>query len=123
MQCMPKDLLLDRSQKQIEDIYGFEVSEGFVSDVTDKLLPKIEEWQQHPLAETYPIVFIDAGYFSVKDNHIIRKLAAYVILGVTLDGYKEVLSIQVGQNESSKYWFGVLNLYRSSSTQYIKVCS
>ncbi|MGL4800054.1 MAG: IS256 family transposase [Cellulosilyticaceae bacterium] len=95
--------------EQIEEIYGFEVSEGFVSDVTDKLLPAIEDWQHRALASMYPIVFIDAVHFSVKDNHVIKKLAAYVILGVTMDGHKEVLSIHVGQNESSKYWLSVLN--------------
>lgn len=60
--------------------YGFEVSEGMISDITDWLFPEIEEWQQRPLSDIYPIVFIDAVHFSVKDNNIIRKLAAYVIL-------------------------------------------
>lgn len=93
----------------IEDIYGFEVSESLVSDITDKLLPKIEEWQNRPLSEIYPIIFIDAVHFSVRDNGIIRKLAVYIILGINKDGVKEVLSIEVGNNESSKYWLGVLN--------------
>ena len=61
----------------IEDIYGFEVSEGMVSDITDKLLPRIEEWQNRPLSSVYPIVFIDAVHFSVRDDGVIRKLAAY----------------------------------------------
>ena len=116
-----KGLTTRQISEQIEDIYGFEVSEGFVSDVTDKLLPEIEDWQHRPLAEIYPIVFIDAVHFSVKDNHIIRKLAAYVILGVTLDGYKEVLSIQVGQNESSKYWLGVLNELKNRGVKDILI--
>ena len=93
----------------IEDIYGFEVSEGMVSDITDRLLPQIEEWQNRPLAEVYPIVFIDAVHFSVRDDGIIRKLAAYVVLGINVDGRKEVLAIVIGENESSKYWLGVLN--------------
>ena len=66
----------------IEDIYGFEVSDGMVSDITDSLLPQIEDWQKRPLDEVYPIVFIDAVHFSVRDNGQIRKLAAYVILAV-----------------------------------------
>jgi transposase-like protein len=57
----------------------------------------------------YPIVFIDAVHFSVRDNNVIRKLAAYVILGINEEGKKEVLSIQIGENESSKYWLSVLN--------------
>ena len=93
----------------IEDIYGFEISEGFISDVTDKILPEIEDWQNRPLAETYPVLFIDAIHYSVRDNGIIRKLAAYVILGINVDGKKEVLTIQVGDNESSKYWLSILN--------------
>ncbi len=66
--------------KQIEDIYAFEVSDGMVSDITDKLLPDIQDWQQRPLSSIYPIIFIDAVHFSVRDNHVIKKLAAYVIL-------------------------------------------
>lgn len=80
------------------DIYGFEASEGFISDVTDKILPQIEEWQNRPLDEIYPVLFIDAIHYSVKEDGVIRKLAAYVILGLTLEGKKEVLTIQVGEN-------------------------
>lgn len=91
------------------DIYGFDVSEGFISDVTDKILPQIEEWQNRPLDEVYPVIFIDAIHYSVRDNGVIRKLAAYVILGINSSGIKEVLSIQIGENESAKYWLSVLN--------------
>lgn len=95
--------------EQIEEIYGFECSEGFISDVTDKILQDISDWQNRPLDEIYPIMFIDAVHFSVREDHIIKKLAAYVILGVTLDGRKDVISLQIGENESAKYWLGVLN--------------
>lgn len=91
------------------DIYGFEASEGFISDVTDKLLPRIEEWQNRPLDAVYPVIFIDAIHYSVRDNGVIKKLAAYVILGITSEGKKEVLTIEIGQNESAKYWLSVLN--------------
>lgn len=93
----------------IEDIYGFETSESFISDVTDKLLPQIEDWQNRPLDEVYPILYIDAIHYSVRDNGVIRKLAAYVILGINTEGKKEVLSINVGDNESAKYWLSVMN--------------
>lgn len=91
------------------DIYGFEASESFISDVTDKIIPQIEEWQKRPLDSIYPVVFIDAIHYSVRDNGVIRKLAAYVMLGINLEGKKEVLTIQVGENESAKYWLSVLN--------------
>ena len=93
----------------LEDIYGFEASEGFISDVTDKILPQIEDLQNRPLSEVYPVLYIDAIHYSVRDEGVIRKLAAYVILGLNADGYKEVLTIEVGENESSKYWLSVLN--------------
>ena len=103
------------------DIYGFEASEGFISDVTDKLLPQIEEWQNRPLDEIYPVLFIDAIHYSVRDNGVIRKLAAYVILGVTLEGKKEVLTIEVGQNESAKYWLSVLNSLKNRGVKDILI--
>ena len=80
-----------------------------ISDVTDKILPQIEDWQNRPLDNVYPILYIDAIHYSVRDNGVIRKLAAYVILGINTEGKKEVLTIHVGENESSKYWLSVLN--------------
>lgn len=95
--------------EQIEEIYGFECSEGFISDVTDKVLQDIEDWQHRPLDSVYPVIYIDAVHFSVREDKIIKKLAAYVILGINRDGRKSVLSLEIGENESSKYWLGVLN--------------
>ena len=103
------------------DIYGFEASEGFISDVTDKLLPQIEEWQNRPLDEIYPVLYIDAIHYSVRDNGLIRKLAAYVILGINIEGRKEVLTIEVGQNESAKYWLSVLNTLKNRGVQDIMI--
>lgn len=103
------------------DIYGFEASEGFISDVTDKLLPQIEEWQKRPLNEVYPVVFIDAIHYSVRDSNVIRKMAAYVILGINCEGRKEVLSIQIGDNESSKYWLSVLNEMKNRGVKDILI--
>ena len=108
----------------IEDIYGFEISEGMVSDITDKLLPQIDEWQNRPLASVYPIVFIDAVHFSVRKNGMIQKMAAYVVLGINDSGHKEVLSVVIGENESSKFWLGVLNNLKNRGVQDILViCS
>jgi len=104
-----KGLSTRQISEQVEDIYGFEVSESFISDVTDRLLPQIEEWQQRPLSEIYPIVFIDAIYYSVRTEGLVKKLAVYVVLGINMAGIKEVLGLYVGGNESSKYWLSVLN--------------
>ena len=105
----------------VEDIYGFEVSESMVTAVTNKILPQIEEWQQRPLSAVYPIVFIDAIHFSVRDEHIVKKIAAYIILGVNDEGKKEVLSITIGENESAKYWLGVLNELKNRGVKDILI--
>jgi len=116
-----KGLTTRQISDQIEDIYGFEVSEGMVSDITNKLLPEIEEWQQRPLSSIYPIMFIDAIHFSVRDNNVIKKRAAYIILGINEEGQKEVLSINIGQNESSKYWLSVLNELKNRGVKDILI--
>ena len=107
--------------EQIEEIYGFECSEGFISDVTDKILQEIADWQNRPLDEIYPIMFIDAVHFSVREDHIIKKLAAYVIMGITMDGRKDVISLQIGENESAKYWLGVLNDLKNRGVKDIMI--
>ena len=95
-----------------------------VSDITDKLLPKIEEWQNRPLSAVYPIVFIDAVHFSVRNDGVIRKLAVYVVLGINEEGKKEIPAITIGENESSKYWLSVLNSLKNRGVKDILIlCS
>lgn len=116
-----KGMTTSQISDTLMDIYGFEASEGFISDVTDKILPQIEEWQNRPLSEIYPVIYIDAIHYSVRDNGIIRKLAAYVVLGINTDGRKEVLTIEVGDNESSKYWLSVLNNLKNRGVKDILI--
>ena len=116
-----KGMTTRQISETIEDIYGFETSEGFISDITDKILPQIEDWQNRPLDEVYPILYINAIHYSVRDNGIIRKLAAYVILGINTEGKKEVLIINVVENESSKYWLSVLNELKNRGVKDILI--
>ena len=88
---------------------------------TDKILTEIEDWQTRPLDNVYPIVFIDAVHFSVRDNGIVRKLAAYVMLGINCDGEKDIISLSIGENESAKYWLGILNELKNRGVQDIMV--
>lgn len=107
--------------EQIEEIYGFECSEGFISNVTDKILGEIDDWQKRPLDSVYSILYIDAVHFSVREDNIIKKLAAYVIMGINADGFKDVLSIQIGENESSKFWLGSLNELKNRGVKDVMV--
>lgn len=94
---------------QIQDLYGIEVSATMVSNITDQIIPRIKEWQERPLNSVYPIVFIDAVHFSVRQEHTVVKKAAYIVLGVTDEGEKDILGIWIGENESAKFWLGVFN--------------
>ena len=94
---------------QLQDLYGIELSADMVSKITDKILPEIKEWQSRPLAALYPFVFMDCIHYKVREDGRILSRAAYIILGVTMDGYKDILSITVGANETSKFWLGMLN--------------
>ena len=94
---------------QLNDLYGIEVSAEMVSKITDKILPQVKEWQSRPLNPAYPFVFMDCIHYKVREDGRILNRAAYVVLGVSMEGYKEILSITVGANETSKFWLGMLN--------------
>ena len=108
-------------QEQIRDIFGCNLSPDMISDITDKIIPEIQEWKKRKLEEIYPIVFIDATHFHVRDNGQIVKKAAYVVLGIDRDGMKKVLDITIGENESAKYWMTVLNGLKNRGVQDILV--
>ena len=110
--------------EQIQDLYGIEVSATMVSNITDQILPKIKEWQNRPLNDVYPIVFIDAVHFSVRQENTVVKKAAYIVLGVTDIGEKDILGIWIGENESAKFWLSVLNDLKQRGVQDILImCS
>ena len=106
---------------EIEDIYGFETSAELVSRVTDKIMPQIEEWQSRRLSRVYPIVFIDAIMFSVRKEKTVQKSAVYVVLGVDSEGKKDVLSVEIGETESAKFWMSVLNNLKNRGVEDILV--
>lgn len=109
--------------EEIEDIYGIEMSHTMVSNITDAV-SKIKEWQYRPLKSVYPIVFIDAVHFNVKEDNRIIKKAAYIIFGVDNDGFKEVLGIWIGENETAKFWIGTFNDLKNRGVQDILIiCS
>lgn len=94
---------------QIKDLYGIEVSAEMVSKITERIVPEIKEWQNRPLERIYPFVFMDAIHYKSKDDGRILNRAAYVVLGINIEGNKDILGIWIGENETSKFWLGVLN--------------
>ena len=96
-------------EAHIREIYGLSVSDTTISRVTDKILPVVREWQQRPLESVYAVVFMDAIHFHVRSEGQIMKKAVYIAIGVQMDGVRDVLGMWVGENESAKFWLGILN--------------
>ena len=106
-------------ESHIRDIYGIEVSDSTISRVTDKILPLVKEWQQRPLESVYAVVFLDAIHYHVRSEGQIVKKAVYIVIGVDLDGRKDVLGMWVGENESAKFWATVLNSLKNRGIEDI----
>ncbi|EES71716.1 transposase, Mutator family [Paenibacillus sp. oral taxon 786 str. D14] len=108
-------------QDHLNQLYGIDVSPTLISNVTAKIMPLIKEWQHRPLQPVYSVIFMDAIHFKVKqDGQIINK-AAYMVIGIDLEGYKDVLGIWIGENESAKFWLGVLTDLRNRGVQDILI--
>lgn len=105
----------------IQEIYGFEVSAEVVSNVTNKVLADVKEWQSRQLKDTYSVVFMDGMVFKVKKDNIVQKCTAYICIGVDMEGIKEVLGIYIGCIESSKYWLSVMNDFKTRGLQNILI--
>lgn len=108
-------------QDHLENLYGIDVSPTLISNVTNKVLPLVKEWQNRPLQGVYAVVFLDAIHFKVKQDGAIVNKAAYMVIGIDLDGSKDVLGMWIGENESSKFWLSVLNDLKNRGVQDILI--
>jgi putative transposase len=94
---------------QLEDIYGIDVSPSMISTITDKIMGEASDWQNRMLDKVYPIVYLDAIHYKVReDNKVITK-AAYICLGIGMEGHKDILGIWIGESEGAKFWLSVCN--------------
>lgn len=100
-------------QYHVKEIYNYEISPETVSKITDTVIDRAREWQNRPLEPIYAIVFMDAIFLKLRVDGRVKNVAAYLMIGINLDGKKECLGIWLGQSESSKYWLGVLNELRN----------
>jgi transposase-like protein len=96
-------------QDHLDDLYGYQLSEQTISNITGAVLEKAKEWQNRPLEPIYPIIFMDATVLKIRVDRVVKNIAAYIMLGITLEGKKEILGIWIGENETSKYWLTLLN--------------
>jgi len=100
------------SYKDIEDhvreMYGIDVSPALISSVTDKVLPEIESWQNRPLNECYPVIWMDAMHFKVRVEGRVKAMAVYVIIGLNEYGVKEILGLYISEKEGAHFWLQIL---------------
>jgi putative transposase len=108
-------------QQHMEDIYGVEVSASTVSTITETVMHLVQEWQNRPLDQFYPIVFFDAIHFKVRFEGKIISKAAYTCLAYDLRGHRELLGLWVGQAEGAHFWLGILNELRSRGVRDILI--
>lgn len=96
-------------ESHMRELYDIAISDSTISRITDKILPIVREWQERPLEEVYAIVFMDAIHYHVRSEGRIVKRAVYIAIGIDMSGHKDVLGMYVGENESAKFWFSIMN--------------
>jgi len=107
----------------LEDIYQVSISTATISAVTDKIITKVKEWQARPLEALYPFVWLDAIHYKVKDGGKYVSKAVYTILGVRLDGKKEILGLYLSENEGANFWLSVLTDLQARGVEDILIAS
>lgn len=93
----------------VEDIYGFSVSHEMISDITDAILPELEEWQTRPLSNCYAFLFVDCMYTTIRNQYETKKYAVYTILGYTVEGKKDILGLWLNETESKHKWMQIFD--------------
>ena len=108
-------------EDHLHDIYGVDASASLISRITDKIMPELSEWQSRPLSEVYPVVFFDGIHFKVKkDGKVINK-CMYTVLGIDMDGKKDIMGIWISETESASFWTVVFNELKNRGVQDILI--
>jgi len=109
--------------KHIEDMYKIELSTGTISNITDKIITKVKEWQERPLEPIYTFVWLDAIHYKIKDGGKYDTKAVYTVLGMDKDGKKDVLGLYIGESEGANFWLGVLTKLQNRGVKDILIAS
>ena len=103
-----KGMSVNDIEQQIKEVYNFEISSSTISRITDRIVEDIAVWQNRPLESTYLVVWMDGIVFKVRENSKVIEKTIYVVIGLGVDGLKDVLGIWLGKNESASFWVSVL---------------
>ena len=109
--------------KHIEDIYQVELSIATISAITDKIIDKVKQWQSRPLEVIYPFLWLDAIHYKVKDGGRYITKAVYTVLGMSIDGRKDILGLYLGENEGANFWLSVLTDLNNRGLEDILIAS
>jgi len=109
-------------EAHLAELYGVQVGRDLISRVTDAVMEDVREWQQRPLDDVYPVLFLDALVLKVREGGTVQRKACYLALGVTVDGERDVLGMWFQEAEGAKFWMQVLNELKQRGVSDILIC-
>jgi putative transposase len=109
-------------ERHLADIYGVNIGRDLISRVTDAVIDDVREWQQRPLDDVYPVLFLDALVLKIREGGSVQRKACYLALGVTLEGDRDVLGMWFQETEGAKFWMQVLSELKQRGVSDILIC-
>lgn len=109
--------------RHIQDMYGISVSTATLSNITDKIIAQVKQWQQRPLESVYPFIWLDAIHYKIKENGKYVSKAVYTVLGLKLDGKKDILGLYLSESEGANFWLSVLTDLNNRGVNDILIAS
>lgn len=110
-------------REHLVDLYGIEISNGTINAITDRLVPELRAWQERDLEPVYPFVWLDAIHYKIKENGRFASKAVYTILGLTIEGKKELLGLYISESEGARYWLNILTDLQNRGVKDILIAS
>lgn len=103
----------------VEDIYGFSISHDMISEITDSVIPELEEWQTRPLSNCYAFLFVDCMFTTIRNEYETKKYAVYTFLGYTMEGKKDILGLWINETESKHKWMQIFDEIKARGVEDI----
>lgn len=116
-----KGMSLRDISAHIEEIYGMVISAGVLSEITDRVIPEVKAWQARPLEAVYPIVWMDAMFYKVREGGQVKTRSIYNVLAVDMSGRKELIGMYIAETEGAKFWLQVLTDLRNRGVEDILI--
>ena len=111
-------------EKQVKEMYDVNMSDSLISRIIDKIIPEIKEWQNRSLDPIYPIVYMDAMMFKIKDdNGFYKNKALHFVIGINLEGKKDLLGMWITNNEGAKFWLSIITELKNRGVEDILIAS